>query len=254
MGGPCHGYGPGCPSSSQTGPTGCPVLWVWSSAEAPPTGAGRAPRSTPLWYAAPQTCGVPRHVPTPQFLLGESDVGQNRAEASQQALAELNPRVAVAAHTGELSEAFLASFQVSPHPCTLGPPGTAAPADGPGAGGGADRVHAGGAAPRWGLLPCPGHLLHRGRRQGAGGVSGLCRRVLPLSLCHLVPRAPSPAGGAARPGQDPAALGQLGEVASPAKPSRSSPGNCFVTLGTALSLRTQQKGTRCAPSCSTSPR
>ncbi|XP_075288569.1 ubiquitin-like modifier-activating enzyme 7 [Opisthocomus hoazin] len=47
-----------------------------------------------------------------QFLLGESDVGQNRAEASQQALAELNPRVAVAAHTGELSEAFLASFQV----------------------------------------------------------------------------------------------------------------------------------------------
>ncbi|XP_064931061.1 ubiquitin-like modifier-activating enzyme 7 isoform X2 [Columba livia] len=47
-----------------------------------------------------------------QFLLGESDVGQNRAEASQRALAELNPRVTVAAHTGELSEAFLASFQV----------------------------------------------------------------------------------------------------------------------------------------------
>ncbi|NXS52590.1 UBA1 enzyme, partial [Brachypteracias leptosomus] len=47
-----------------------------------------------------------------QFLLGESDVGQNRAEASQRALAELNPHVAVAAHTGELSEAFLASFQV----------------------------------------------------------------------------------------------------------------------------------------------
>ncbi|KFQ11850.1 Ubiquitin-like modifier-activating enzyme 1, partial [Leptosomus discolor] len=47
-----------------------------------------------------------------QFLLGESDVGQNRAEASQRALAELNPRVVVAAHTGELSEAFLASFQV----------------------------------------------------------------------------------------------------------------------------------------------
>ncbi|XP_009949910.1 PREDICTED: ubiquitin-like modifier-activating enzyme 1, partial [Leptosomus discolor] len=46
------------------------------------------------------------------FLLGESDVGQNRAEASQRALAELNPRVVVAAHTGELSEAFLASFQV----------------------------------------------------------------------------------------------------------------------------------------------
>ncbi|XP_075369861.1 ubiquitin-like modifier-activating enzyme 7 isoform X1 [Mycteria americana] len=47
-----------------------------------------------------------------QFLLGESDVGQNRAEASQWVLAELNPRVTVAAHTGELSEAFLASFQV----------------------------------------------------------------------------------------------------------------------------------------------
>ncbi|NXN67246.1 UBA1 enzyme, partial [Himantopus himantopus] len=47
-----------------------------------------------------------------QFLLGESDVGQNRAEASQRVLAELNPRVVVAAHTGELSEAFLASFQV----------------------------------------------------------------------------------------------------------------------------------------------
>ncbi|NXF43031.1 UBA1 enzyme, partial [Oceanites oceanicus] len=47
-----------------------------------------------------------------QFLLGESDVGQNRAEASQRVLAELNPRVVVAAHTGELSEVFLASFQV----------------------------------------------------------------------------------------------------------------------------------------------
>ncbi|XP_059679045.1 ubiquitin-like modifier-activating enzyme 7 [Gavia stellata] len=47
-----------------------------------------------------------------QFLLGESDVGQNRAEASQRVLAELNPRVVVAAYTRELSEAFLASFQV----------------------------------------------------------------------------------------------------------------------------------------------
>ncbi|CAM9363971.1 unnamed protein product [Bubo scandiacus] len=47
-----------------------------------------------------------------RFLLGESDVGRNRAEASQQALAELNPGVVVTAHTGELSEAFLASFQV----------------------------------------------------------------------------------------------------------------------------------------------
>ncbi|NWW69867.1 UBA1 enzyme, partial [Climacteris rufus] len=47
-----------------------------------------------------------------QFLLGESDVGQNRAKASQAALAELNPSVVVEAYTGELSEAFLASFQV----------------------------------------------------------------------------------------------------------------------------------------------
>ncbi|XP_051649112.1 ubiquitin-like modifier-activating enzyme 7 [Manacus candei] len=47
-----------------------------------------------------------------QFLLGQSDVGQNRAEASQRVLAELNPSVVVEAHTGELSEAFLASFQV----------------------------------------------------------------------------------------------------------------------------------------------
>ncbi|NWI43961.1 UBA1 enzyme, partial [Picathartes gymnocephalus] len=47
-----------------------------------------------------------------QFLLAESDLGQNRAKASQRALAELNPRVVVETHTGELSEAFLASFQV----------------------------------------------------------------------------------------------------------------------------------------------
>ncbi|NXT62633.1 UBA7 enzyme, partial [Chaetops frenatus] len=47
-----------------------------------------------------------------QFLLGESDLGQNRAKASQRALAELNPRVVVEAHTGELLEAFLAPFQV----------------------------------------------------------------------------------------------------------------------------------------------
>uniref|UniRef100_A0A8C5UF94 SUMO-activating enzyme subunit 1 n=1 Tax=Malurus cyaneus samueli TaxID=2593467 RepID=A0A8C5UF94_9PASS len=36
------------------------------------------------------TCTADR---THQFLLGESDLGQNRAEASQRALAELNPRV-----------------------------------------------------------------------------------------------------------------------------------------------------------------
>ncbi|KAF4803454.1 Ubiquitin-like modifier-activating enzyme 1 [Turdus rufiventris] len=49
---------------------------------------------------------------THQFLLGESDLGQNRAKASQQALAELNPHVVVETHSGELSEAFLDSFQV----------------------------------------------------------------------------------------------------------------------------------------------
>lgn len=53
---------------------------------------------------------------TLQFLLGESDLGQNRAKASQRALAELNPCVVVRAHTEGLSEAFLASFQVSLHP------------------------------------------------------------------------------------------------------------------------------------------
>ncbi|NXX81194.1 UBA1 enzyme, partial [Urocolius indicus] len=47
-----------------------------------------------------------------QFLLRESDIGQNRAKASQRALAELNPGVVVAAHTGELSETFLTSFHV----------------------------------------------------------------------------------------------------------------------------------------------
>ncbi|KAJ7417510.1 Ubiquitin-like modifier-activating enzyme 1 [Pitangus sulphuratus] len=49
---------------------------------------------------------------TLQFLLGQSDVGQNRAEASCRVLAELNPGVVVEAYTGELLEAFLASFQV----------------------------------------------------------------------------------------------------------------------------------------------
>ncbi|NXY59258.1 UBA1 enzyme, partial [Callaeas wilsoni] len=47
-----------------------------------------------------------------QFLLRESDLSQNRAKASQRALAELNPCVVVEAYTGELSEAVLASFQV----------------------------------------------------------------------------------------------------------------------------------------------
>ncbi|RLV94444.1 hypothetical protein DV515_00013142 [Chloebia gouldiae] len=72
---------------------------------------------------APQTHGVPHHVSPLQFLLGESDLGQNRAKASQRALAELNSHVAVKAHTEELSEAFLASFQMSLHPGTGGNPG-----------------------------------------------------------------------------------------------------------------------------------
>ncbi|NXO52483.1 UBA1 enzyme, partial [Aramus guarauna] len=47
-----------------------------------------------------------------QFLLGEKDIGRNRAEASQRALSELNSRVVVTAYTGDLLENFLASFQV----------------------------------------------------------------------------------------------------------------------------------------------
>ncbi|XP_027742301.1 LOW QUALITY PROTEIN: ubiquitin-like modifier-activating enzyme 7 [Empidonax traillii] len=47
-----------------------------------------------------------------QFLLEQSNVGQNRAEASCRVLAELNPGVVVEAYTGELLEAFLTSFQV----------------------------------------------------------------------------------------------------------------------------------------------
>lgn len=130
-----------------------------------------------------------------QFLLRESDVGRNRAEASQRVLAELSPDVTVEAYTGELLQDFLASFQVSPCPRALNPPspGTGAPADGSGAGGGADGVTAGGAAPRRGLLPCPRHLLHCGRHQGAGRVRGLCCRALPLTPGHTVPRAPSAA-------------------------------------------------------------
>ncbi|KFV84326.1 Ubiquitin-like modifier-activating enzyme 1, partial [Struthio camelus australis] len=49
----------------------------------------------------------------PQFFLTESNMGQNRAIASLQHLAKLNSHVLVTAHTGELSESFLASFQVS---------------------------------------------------------------------------------------------------------------------------------------------
>ncbi|XP_067159398.1 ubiquitin-like modifier-activating enzyme 7 isoform X3 [Apteryx mantelli] len=49
-----------------------------------------------------------------QFFLTDSDMGQNRAVASQRHLAELNSHVLVTAHTGELSESFLASFQTQP--------------------------------------------------------------------------------------------------------------------------------------------
>ncbi|NXJ13846.1 UBA7 enzyme, partial [Odontophorus gujanensis] len=47
-----------------------------------------------------------------QFLQGESNVGQNHAEASQRLLATLNPDVEVSVHSGELSEEFLTAFQV----------------------------------------------------------------------------------------------------------------------------------------------
>ncbi|NXC48399.1 UBA1 enzyme, partial [Penelope pileata] len=47
-----------------------------------------------------------------QFLVEEGDVGQDPAEASQRLLAALNPDVEVVLHPGELSEEFLAAFQV----------------------------------------------------------------------------------------------------------------------------------------------
>ncbi|XP_075795698.1 ubiquitin-like modifier-activating enzyme 7 [Pelodiscus sinensis] len=47
-----------------------------------------------------------------QFFLSESDIGRNRALASQRHLAELNSYVPVTTATGELAESFLAAFQV----------------------------------------------------------------------------------------------------------------------------------------------
>ncbi|XP_061113280.1 ubiquitin-like modifier-activating enzyme 1 [Conger conger] len=47
-----------------------------------------------------------------QFYLGESSVGQNRAECSQPQLAQLNAYVKVSTYTGPLTEDFLAQFQV----------------------------------------------------------------------------------------------------------------------------------------------
>lgn len=82
---------------------------------------------------------MPHHcLSTLQFLLEESDLGQNRAKASQRALAELNPCVEVEAYTGELSEAFLTSFQVSLCPSAMVTPRVAALTDRPATGGGAD--------------------------------------------------------------------------------------------------------------------
>ncbi|XP_064155839.1 ubiquitin-like modifier-activating enzyme 1 [Anguilla rostrata] len=47
-----------------------------------------------------------------QFYLREGDLGQNRAEASQPRLAELNSYVPVTAYTGPLTDDFLSAFQV----------------------------------------------------------------------------------------------------------------------------------------------
>uniref|UniRef100_A0A8B9ES27 Ubiquitin like modifier activating enzyme 7 n=1 Tax=Anser cygnoides TaxID=8845 RepID=A0A8B9ES27_ANSCY len=69
---------------------------------------GRAPTSV---GSTPDLRGCPL-LPTPQFLLRESDVGQNRAQASQRRLAELNPDVEVTVSAEELSEDFLDAFQV----------------------------------------------------------------------------------------------------------------------------------------------
>ena len=51
-----------------------------------------------------------------QFFLREADIGRNRAEATCARLAELNSYVPVSAHTGPLSEDFLATFQVPTAP------------------------------------------------------------------------------------------------------------------------------------------
>lgn len=47
-----------------------------------------------------------------QFYLTEKDVGSNRAVACQEKLQELNTSVSVSASSSELSEGFLAQFQV----------------------------------------------------------------------------------------------------------------------------------------------
>jgi len=47
-----------------------------------------------------------------QFFLREDNVGRNRAEATCARLAELNSYVPVTAHTGPLTDDFIATFQV----------------------------------------------------------------------------------------------------------------------------------------------
>eukprot|EP01137_Pigoraptor_chileana_P010391 Opistho-2@59949 len=47
-----------------------------------------------------------------QFFLSEADIGKNRASATLPRLAELNSYVPVAAHTGALTDDFLARFKV----------------------------------------------------------------------------------------------------------------------------------------------
>lgn len=76
--------------------------------------------------AAPIGAPRPTSAAAPQFLQGERGVGQNRAEVSQQLLAALNPDVEVSVHPGELSEEFLAAFQVSLAPSPGVPWGSSA--------------------------------------------------------------------------------------------------------------------------------
>lgn len=71
-------------------------------------------------------CHRPTSAAAPQFLQGECNVEQNRAEASQRLLAALNPDVEVSVHSGELSEEFLTAFQVSLAPSPGVPWGSSA--------------------------------------------------------------------------------------------------------------------------------
>jgi len=47
-----------------------------------------------------------------QFFLREDDIGENRAEVTCARLAELNSYVPITAHTGPLTDDFIATFQV----------------------------------------------------------------------------------------------------------------------------------------------